>query len=65
MAETTLKGESVVVAEIPQAKVSPQELKDFMEKVPGAEIVTQEATPEKPATVQLLRNFFQINPKKK
>lgn len=65
MTKSTLKGESLLVAEIPQAKVSPQELKDFMEKVPGAEIVTQEATPEKPATVKLLRNFIKIEPKKK
>lgn len=65
MAESEVKGESLLVAEIPLSDVKKSELDDFMEKVPGAEVVTEEAKPGKPAVVKLFRNFLTIKSEKK
>lgn len=55
-----IEGGSVVVAEIPIDKVNPNELQNYAESVPGAEVITEEAEPGKPATVKLVRNFIRI-----
>jgi hypothetical protein len=63
MAESTVKGESVLIAEIPLSEVTKEELDDFMEKVPGAEVDIDEAKPGQPAVAKLRRNFIKIKPK--
>lgn len=62
MAEGSAKieGKTVVLAEIPQSDVQPQEVTDFLEKVPGAEVETEEAKPGKPPIVRFIRNFIRI-----